>query len=148
MARSSMRETKRKVPFVIAETRDLPEDSLYSKERRLLQEIQQELAEGRRCQLFAVYTRKHDVTARLERILGNEGIRTAVLRATVDTSKEKRGMRGKSTGCKLSSATPNWSRLDLLDFPTIIFYESGYSLHTLRQASRRSWRIGQATSTG
>jgi hypothetical protein len=34
--------------------------------------------------------------------------------------------------------------LDLLDFPTIIFYESGYSLHTLRQASRRSWRIGQA----
>jgi DNA polymerase III delta prime subunit len=34
--------------------------------------------------------------------------------------------------------------LDLLDFPTILFYESGYSLHTLRQASRRSWRIGQA----
>ncbi|HYW40049.1 MAG TPA: hypothetical protein VE957_18205 [Terriglobales bacterium] len=33
--------------------------------------------------------------------------------------------------------------LDLLDFPTMIFYESGYSLHTLRQASRRSWRIGQ-----
>ncbi len=33
--------------------------------------------------------------------------------------------------------------LDLLDFPTILFYESGYSLHTLRQASRRSWRIGQ-----
>jgi len=33
--------------------------------------------------------------------------------------------------------------LDLLDFPTIIFYESAYSLHTLRQASRRSWRIGQ-----
>jgi hypothetical protein len=33
--------------------------------------------------------------------------------------------------------------LDLLDFPTIIFYESGYSLHTLRQAGRRSWRIGQ-----
>ena len=30
-----------------------------------------------------------------------------------------------------------------VDFPTIIFYESGYSLHTLRQASRRSWRIGQ-----
>ena len=25
----------------------------------------------------------------------------------------------------------------------MLFYESGYSLHTLRQASRRSWRIGQ-----
>ncbi len=33
--------------------------------------------------------------------------------------------------------------LDLLDFPTILFLETGYSLHTLRQASRRSWRIGQ-----
>src|SRR6202011_2930004 len=26
---------------------------------------------------------------------------------------------------------------------SLIFLESGYSLHTLRQASRRSWRIGQ-----
>ena len=26
---------------------------------------------------------------------------------------------------------------------SLIFFESGYSLHTLRQASRRSWRIGQ-----
>jgi hypothetical protein len=33
--------------------------------------------------------------------------------------------------------------LDLLDFPTIIFYQTGYSIFTLRQASRRSWRIGQ-----
>jgi hypothetical protein len=31
----------------------------------------------------------------------------------------------------------------LLDFPTLYFYECGYSLFTLRQASRRSWRIGQ-----
>ena len=33
--------------------------------------------------------------------------------------------------------------LDLLAFSTLYFYETGYSLHTLRQASRRSWRIGQ-----
>lgn len=33
--------------------------------------------------------------------------------------------------------------LDLLAQPTILFYESGYSTFTLRQASRRSWRIGQ-----
>ena len=33
--------------------------------------------------------------------------------------------------------------LDLLSHPSLIFYESGYSLHTVRQASRRSWRIGQ-----
>jgi hypothetical protein len=33
--------------------------------------------------------------------------------------------------------------LDLLAFPTLYFYQAGYSLHTLRQASRRSWRMGQ-----
>ncbi len=139
-------ELKRKVPFVIAKTRDLPEDSLYSKERRLLQEIKQELAEGRRCQVFAVYTRKHDVTARLQRILSNEGIRTAVLRANVDTSKREAWYaRQIRDGLQVVICHPKLveTGLDLLDFPTIIFYDSGYSLHTLRQASRRSWRIGQ-----
>jgi hypothetical protein len=33
--------------------------------------------------------------------------------------------------------------LDLLSQPSILFYESGYSTFTLRQASRRSWRIRQ-----
>jgi superfamily II DNA or RNA helicase len=139
-------ELKRKVPFVIAETRDLPEDGLYSKERRLIQRIKMELAEGRRCQVFAVYTRKHDVTARLQRILSNEGIHTAVLRASVDTSKREAWYaRQLKDGVQVVISHPKLveTGLDLLDFPTIIFYESGYSLHTLRQASRRSWRIGQ-----
>jgi superfamily II DNA or RNA helicase len=139
-------DLKRNVRFVIAETRDLPEEQLYSKERRLIEEIKKELAEGRRCQVFAVYTQKHDVTARLERVLRNEGIRTAVLRASVDTSKReawyarqiKEGVQVVISHLKLVE-----TGLDLLDFPTIIFCESGYSLHTLRQASRRSWRIGQ-----
>jgi len=139
-------ELKRNVRFVIAETRDLPEEQLYSKERRLIEEIKKELAEGRRCQIFAVYTQKHDVTARLERVLRNEGIRTAVLRASVDTSKREAWYtRQIKEGGQVVISHPKLveTGLDLLDFPTIIFYESGYSLHTLRQASRRSWRIGQ-----
>ena len=139
-------ELGRKVRFIIAETRDLPEERLHSKERRLIEEIKQELAEGRRCQVFAVYTQKHDVTARLQRILSNEGIRTAVLRASVDTSKREAWYaRQLKEGVQVVIAHPKLveTGLDLLDFPTILFYESGYSLHTLRQASRRSWRIGQ-----
>src|SRR6478672_8185127 len=60
--------------------------------------------------------------------------------------KEKHGTHDKSkTGVQVVICHPKLveTGLDLLDFPTIIFYESGYSLHTLRQASRRSWRIGQ-----
>jgi superfamily II DNA or RNA helicase len=139
-------ELKRNVRFVIAETRDLPQEQLYSKERKLIEEIKKELAEGRRCQVFAVYTQKHDVTARLERVLTSEGIRTAVLRASVDTSKREAWYaRQIKEGGRVVISHPKLveTGLDLLDFPTILFYESGYSLHTLRQASRRSWRIGQ-----
>ena len=135
-----------KVRFVIAETKDLPEDIVYAKERRLVDEIKKELAEGRRCQVYAVYTQKHDVTRRLERILTGEGIRTAVLRSNVDTSKREAWYaRQIKQGIQVVISHPKLveTGLDLLDFPTIIFYESGYSLHTLRQASRRSWRIGQ-----
>ena len=139
-------EAKCRVRFIIVETRDLSSDRVYSKERRLINEIKMELAEGRRCQVFAVYTRKHDVTARLQHILNNEGIRTAVLRASVDTSKREAWYAKEvKNGVQVVISHPKLveTGLDLLDFPTIIFYESGYSLHTLRQASRRSWRIGQ-----
>jgi superfamily II DNA or RNA helicase len=139
-------ELGRKVKFVIAHTRDLPQDRLYPKEKRLIEEIKRELAEGRRCQVFAVYTQKRDVTARLQEILSREGIRTSVLRASVETSKREAWYAKQlKEGVQVVISHPKLveTGLDLLDFPTIIFYESGYSLHTLRQSSRRSWRIGQ-----
>ena len=34
--------------------------------------------------------------------------------------------------------------LDPVDFPTIVWFETDYSVYTMRQASRRSWRIGQS----
>jgi hypothetical protein len=33
--------------------------------------------------------------------------------------------------------------LDLYEYPTIYFYQTGYNVFSLRQAARRSWRIGQ-----
>jgi superfamily II DNA or RNA helicase len=140
------KEVGHRIRFVIAETTDLSQDDLYSKERRLIEEVKKELADGRRCQIYAVYTKKHDVTARLERILTREGIRTVVLRRNVPTDKREAWYAKRvKEGVQVVIAHPRLveTGLDLLDFPTLIFYESGYSLHTLRQASRRSWRIGQ-----
>ncbi len=135
-----------KTAILIAETEDLPEQFAYAKERRLIEEIKQELAEGRRCQVFAVYTQKRDITSRLERILREEGIACAVMRSNIDTSKREAWyQRRLKEGVQVFIAHPKLveTGLDLLFAPTILFYESGYSLHTLRQASRRSWRIGQ-----
>ena len=33
--------------------------------------------------------------------------------------------------------------LDLIDFQTLVWFETDYSVYVMRQASRRSWRIGQ-----
>jgi superfamily II DNA or RNA helicase len=116
-------ELGRKVKFVIAQPQDLPEDTVYSKERRLVDEIKNELAEGRRCQVYAVYTQKRDVTARLEQILAAEGIRTAVLRRNVATDKREAWYAKKvKEGVQVVIAHPKLveTGLDLLDFPTII----------------------------
>jgi hypothetical protein len=132
--------------FVIARPRDLPEDRLYSKERRLIEIVKAELAEGRLCHVFAVYTKTHDVPARISEVLSRAGIRTAILRASVPTTQREAWYAKKvAEGVQVVICHPKLveTGLDLLDFPTLIFYETGYSLHTLRQSSRRSWRIGQ-----
>jgi len=51
---------------------------------------------------------------------------------------------GSATACRLCIAHPRLFRgMDLLWAPSIYFVQTGYSIYTLRQASRRSWRIGQ-----
>jgi hypothetical protein len=139
-------ETQRREPFLIAATRDLDEDFVYAKERRLVEEIKSSLERGRKVQVYAVYTQKRDVTRRLERILAKEGSRVAVL--TTEVAPEQRESwyeRQLRAGVQVVIAHPRLVQtgLDLWSFPDIFFYETGYSIYTLRQASRRSWRIGQ-----
>ncbi|MGH9771264.1 MAG: helicase-related protein [Candidatus Acidiferrales bacterium] len=125
---------------------DLDSTFVYAKERRLLQEVRSELAKGRKCQIFAVYTQKRDVTRRLRELLQKENIRVEVL--TTDVAPERREAWYEDKlrrGMQVCIAHPRlvMTGLDLLEMPSIFFYESGYSTHVLRQASRRSWRIGQ-----
>ena len=132
--------------FVIAETVDLDKNETYAKERALIAEVKAQLARGRKCQVFAVYTNKHDVVERLEQLFRSEGIRASILRASVPTHRREAWYREQlRRGIDVAICHPKIveTGLDLLDFPTILFHETGYSLHTLRQSSRRSWRIGQ-----
>lgn len=132
--------------FVIADPPDLDGQFIYAKERRLVEEIRQELGQSRKVQVFAVYTQKRDVTRRLQSLLCKAGIRAEVL--TADTPPEQREgwyERQLRSGMQVCICHPKLVQtgLDLLEFPTILFYETGYSTYVLRQASRRSWRIGQ-----
>jgi hypothetical protein len=145
-ARAFDPETKEYVKFLVTTPQNLKEDGLYAKERALVSDIHEELRQGRRCQVYATYTGEKDVTLRLETVLRQAGFRVAVLRSSVATDKREdwyeRQLKG---GVEVVICHPKLveTGLDLLAFPTLYFYETGYSLHTLRQASRRSWRIGQ-----
>ena len=139
-------EAERRERFLIAETEDLDRDCLQAKERRLIEIVKPELKMGRRCHVYAVYTQRRDVTRRLETILAREGIRVAVLTADVPTEKREAWFEKKlREGVQVTISNPRIveTGLDLLSHASLVFYQSGYSLHTLRQASRRSWRIGQ-----
>jgi hypothetical protein len=139
-------ETNRRERFLIAQTEDLDRECLQAKERRLIEIVKADLKAGRRCHVYAAYTQKRDVTCRLETILTREGIRVSVLTSDVPTEKREAWFERKlHEGVQVTICHPKIieTGLDLLGHPSLIFYQSGYSLHTLRQASRRSWRIGQ-----
>lgn len=125
----------------------LSKDTIYPKEQELLDLIQAEKTEGRRVFVYSQYTNKRDIMKRLQKILSNHGIITAVLRSnTVKQEKREQWINDKvSEGVDVIIANPELVKtgLDLLAFPSIVFYQCGYSLYTLMQASRRSWRIGQ-----
>jgi hypothetical protein len=86
------------------------------------------------------------VTQRLKEILSREGIHVEVLTTAVPPeAREAWYERQLKAGMQVCISHPRLvaTGMDLLAQPTILFYESGYSTFTLRQASRRSWRIGQ-----
>jgi hypothetical protein len=145
-ARAFDPQTREYVRFLVTKPENLTREALYAKERALIADAKEELRQGRRCQVYATYTGEKDVTARLETVLQQEGIRVAVLRSSVATDKREDWYeRQLKAGVEVVVCHPKLveTGLDLLAFPTLYFYETGYSFHTLRQASRRSWRIGQ-----
>ena len=130
----------------IARPEELDPDVIYPKEERLIEDVRSERAQGRRMMVFATYTQTHDVPARLQEVLRKAGFRFAVMRASVPTDQREKWIADRvREGYDGIICHPKLVQtgLDLLAFETLTFYETGYSLYTLRQASRRSWRIGQ-----
>lgn len=90
--------------------------------------------------------KKHGTTARLKALLSGQGLKVAVLRASVDTDKREDWVVDQvDKGVDVLICNPELVKtgLDLLEFPSTVFMQTGYNLYTLMQAARRSWRIGQ-----
>ncbi len=132
---------------VIARLPALGEKYTSPKERWLLDLVRREKAEGRRVLVYVQNTEVRDQVARLTRLLQAHGYRAVGLYAhTTKPEKREAWLREKvKEGLDVLVAHPRLVQtgLDLIDFPTLVFYQTEYSVYTLRQAARRSLRIGQ-----
>lgn len=122
--------------------------AILPKEERLLQIVNEERRQGRKCAIFLERTGTRDLICDLVERLEANGVKALVLRSnTVETSKREAYLKRKVLEDRpdVLICNPNLVKtgLDLLDFPTIIYFQTGMSIYTLRQSSRRSWRIGQ-----
>ena len=83
----------------------------------------------------------------MDRFLSEHGFRAAVLKAdTVAPDRREAWVEEKvKQGIDVLICHPRLVQtgLDLIDFPTIVWDEIDYSTYVMRQASRRSWRIGR-----
>ena len=132
---------------VLAQVPPLSEDRLYPKEKALIDMVAAERMAGRRVLVYVTHTGTRDITGRMDDILTRHGFRVAVMKAdAVAPDRREAWVADRvAEGVDVLICHPRLVQtgLDLVEFPTIAWYETDYSVYTMRQASRRSWRIGQ-----
>lgn len=116
------------------------------KEQELISICLEEKAAGRKVLAYSTYSGTRDTTSRLKALLTQGGLKVAVLRATVSPEQREDWVTDQvDRGIDVLVTNPELVKtgLDLMDFVTIVFMQTGYNVFTLLQAARRSWRIGQ-----
>ncbi len=121
---------------------------ILPKEKRLLEIIKAEVSNGRKCAVFVEHTGTRDLIPVLTDRMRKAGINPLVMYGhQIPPEKREEWLNKKMKegeyDCLVCNPRLVQTGLDLYYFPTIIFFQTGYSVFTLRQASRRSWRIGQ-----
>lgn len=138
-------------------------DCMTSKETKLIEIVESELREGRNCFVFAEYTASPSTcaTGRLKELIehriGLKSNEVVILESTSVTAQEREEWIHKKAeeGMKVCIVNPKCVETGLdfcfdynnryYNYPTLIFYQMGYSLFTIWQASRRHYRLNQRT---
>jgi SNF2 family DNA or RNA helicase len=118
---------------------------LLPKEKDFIGIVKKERDEGRKVLCYLTFTNSRDIRPRLKTILEEEKIRVGVLEPSIPPKRREEWVQKHSSGFDvlLTNAELVKTGLDLYDYPTICSFQTGYNIFTLRQAARRSWRIGQ-----
>jgi SNF2 family DNA or RNA helicase len=130
---------------------NLDEAAVRPKEQALIDLCLEEKGAGRKVWAYVQFTTAWDVQGRLERLLKANGLKVGVLRASVTPAEREEWIAKNAPKCDVILSHPKlvetgldfFNKAGTFVIPTIVFYETGYSTFTLRQAARRAWRIGQ-----
>lgn len=116
-----------------------------AKEEWMINQVIKELAENRGVVIYNTYTGEYQLNERTQQILKENGIESRILnesntekRSEVLQQHEDDGVKVIVTNMKLVEVG-----LDLLAWPTLIFNQLSYEVNVVRQAAKRSHRIGQ-----
>lgn len=132
---------------ILASPVDLDREKEREKERVFLNLVKNKIQEGEKVLVYYHWTNRTELGKRLSGILKDADIKAAVLGSSVGSRQRESWIKDQVEKKKIDVLICNpalvETGLDLLDFTTIIYYQVGYNLFTLRQSSRRSWRLSQ-----
>jgi len=122
-----------------------PLQGMMPKEHEFLSILKSELKQGRKVLLYIQNSHTTDISPRLVSMIEKANMKVKMLRSGDTENRAKIIDNWVKKGMEVLITNPKKVEvgMDLLDFPTIIFYQIPISTYTLRQASRRSWRIPQ-----
>lgn len=126
---------------------------IMPKERDLIDYCKEKIGKKEQVWVYCQMTDKKNVMPRLASLLKKDGLRACVMRSGDQKPTERYQWlieNGSKYDVMLSHPKLVSTGLDLFDngmgdfnFNNINFYQTGYNLFDLEQASRRSWRISQ-----
>ena len=121
-------------------------DRILSKENKLLETLDREIKEGRRVLLYACFTGEKGVSKRLKEIISKRFKVAELVGQKVKTQDREDWIEKQyQDGVQVLLTNPECvsTGLDIVQYPTIYFYEIPLNTKTLRQSEKRAHRIGQ-----
>ena len=120
-------------------------NELHEKDYSVLDVVKRKTEIGERVLIYTSWIRT-DTQEKLYTLLTENGYRVSTLTVSIPPNKREEWIENQvKNGIQVLITNPSLveTGLDLNYFTTLYYYNIAYNLFTLRQSSRRSWRINQ-----
>ncbi|MBZ0283467.1 MAG: DUF6094 domain-containing protein [Anaerolineae bacterium] len=140
--------TGAKTPHTVTTIPAYGEDRIYAKEQALIDLIRSELGQNRPVVIYVRQTDTRDIQPRLQQLIQQHvpEAKSFILKNTVQAERREAIIEAEITkGTNVVITNPELVKtgLDLIHFPTLVFYEIVFNLSTMMQAAARSYRLNQ-----